>query len=202
MNQGEVQQRERLSAIFRDMSTQELTRRVSQRKITPLAHELATLELQNRLQQPVQAPTTGSTFLDDPRNALFACSMAALVALAFVWLVFEPSMAFMATLVALPIIVAPFAKQFPRIGLALGIVVAALPVALVLEAWRKGDLSFQGGDYKPLGALVAWVVLFFVVVFCWSVAALLIQSALHRGSWADFERKLDQISANQSDTLK
>ncbi|WP_428001331.1 hypothetical protein [Acidovorax sp.] len=57
------------------------------------------------------------------------------------------------------------------------------------------------GDYKPLGALLAWGALVVAFGLCWSLASLLIFGSRHKGSWGDLHTELEAMRKERADAI-
>lgn len=192
-----------LAATFRKMPTDELQRRVASRQLAPVALELAELELQLRKQPPADANDPprpdGAVFFSDARRDAIAVAIATLLALGAAWQILSPGHFFLTLLATGPLVLATLGKIFPRLGTALGLCAAALPFALGFWMWHRGEMVAKGGDYQVLGPFFAWIGLIVASVICWAIAAGLLMGAGHRGSWLDFNRKLQASTSRAID---
>jgi hypothetical protein len=190
-----------LAALYRRTPTDELARRIAEGSLVPAAQEAAAAELDARLDHgvaplpppdPAQAGARG-------RVMLVAVLLAACMVVG--WFVLPDGLALLLPVIALPAIAAPIGKQFPRIGVVLAVLFAVLPFALGVWGWQQGALRYEGGDFKPLGALIAWAVLIFMSLLSWAIAGSLVFGSRDRGSWSAFDRKLARIREEQAEGI-
>lgn len=195
--------RRSLAALYRAMPSSELKRRLRVGGLAAPAQQAAEAELQRR-SSPGAADSEPPPSPDDDggQAALIRAAVGVVVTGAVAWFVVSPAMAAFVPVLVLPWLLAPAAKAVPRLGLVLGSLLAVLPLALLTWAWMGGHLAWRSGDYKPLGTLLAWGVLIFTCVVCWSLASMLIWGARHRGSWRGMHRRLQKMREEQVDALK
>jgi hypothetical protein len=195
--------RRSLATLYRTMRTDELKRRLRAGGLAAPARLAAEAELQRRRSPDAadMAPTPAPDE-DGGRAALFRAAAGVVASGVLALCVVSPKMAVFVPVLVLPWILAPAAKAFPRIGLVVGMLFAALPLVLLAWAWTAGQLKMKGGDFNALGALLAWVVLIFAFLVCWSIASMLIFGSRHRGSWRGLHRKLQEMREEQVDALK
>ncbi|MFG6414272.1 hypothetical protein ACG02S_10205 [Roseateles sp. DC23W] len=195
--------RRSLEALYRAMPTSELKRRLRAGGLAAPARQAAEAELQRRSSPGASdvepMPSSGD---DGGRAGIVRAVVGVVAAGALAWFVVSPEMAMFVPVLVLPWLLAPAAKAFPRLGLVIGSLLVLLPLALLAWAWMGGHLAWRSGDYRPLGTLLAWGVLIFAFLVCWSLASMLIWGARHRGSWRGMHRRLQKMREEQVDALK
>lgn len=200
---ADEKKRRSLATLYRTMPTDELKRRLRAGGLAAPARLAAETELQRR-SNPDAADMAPAPAPDDDggQAALFRSAAGVVASGALALCVVSPKLAAFLPVLVLPWILAPGAKAFPRTGLVVGMLFAVLPLVLLAWGWTTGELKMKGGDFNALGALLAWGVLIFAFLVCWSIASTLIFGARYRGSWRGLHRKLQKMREEQIDTLK
>jgi len=90
-------------------------------------------------------------------------------------------------------------KAFPMFGMTVGVLLTASPLFLGAYMWHAGALAWRGGDFRPLGTLIAWGFLIFASGLAIALGAAFIRGARHNGSWAQLEADID---IERSDALR
>lgn len=193
--------RHSLAALYQQMPMEALERRIAGGQLAAPAQAIAQEVLNSRLEHGDAAPEPASAAQGAPRGSVWGTAMLLAMGAAFSWLVLPGHLAALVTLVAVCWVVPALGKAFPRIGLALGIFCALVPVGLSLWAWRTEALVMRGGDYKPLGALLAWLALIIAFALFWSLASLLIFGSRHKGSWGDLHDELETMRDEQTEAI-
>ncbi|MBQ0957811.1 hypothetical protein KAK06_02465 [Ideonella sp. 4Y11] len=191
-----------LETLYRQASTAQLQRRLSDPDLLPQAREVAQAELQRRNQARQSAAVAAQAGRSrSPRNELLMVAAGAAVLLLVLWFVMPAEGFFLFLAVMLPTVLAPLGKLYPAWGKALAGVLLAAPVMLGVWLWRRGELAWQGGDYRPLGTLISWGVLLAVWALCWALGGSVLKGALHRGSWDALADELDRERSRNLEDL-
>ncbi|WP_133066306.1 hypothetical protein [Acidovorax kalamii] len=192
-----------LAALYHRMPIEELEDRIAKGMLAAPTMAIAQEVLNSRLEHvdPAPEPTSSSNRGGD-QGSVVGTAMLKILAAGLSWLVLPEHMAALVTMVAVCWVVAGLGKALPRLGLTIGIVFAIVPVGLLLWAWQTGALVMRGGDYKPLGAMLTWLVLVVAFGLFWSLASLLIFGSRHKGSWRHLHGELDNVSDEQADTVR
>ena len=191
-----------LAALYHRMPIEELEDRIAKGMLAAPTMAIAQEVLNSRLDRGDAAPEpTSSSNSGGGQGSVVGTAMLKILAAGLSWLVLPGHMAALVTMVAVCWVVAGLGKALPRLGLTIGIVFAIVPVGLLLWAWQTGALAMRGGDHKPLGALLTWLVLVVAFGLFWSLASLLIFGSRHKGSWGDLHGQLDNVSDDRPETV-
>lgn len=192
--------RRSLAALYSRMSLDELERRIAEGRLAAPMQAVAQEVFDHRVEHGDIAPGSASHH-DGEQGSILGTGMLLVAGAGLSWVVLPAHLAALVAMVAVCWAVPALGKGFPRLGLALGIMFALLPVGLSFWAWRSGALVMKGGDYKPLEAMLAWLVLGVVFLLFWSLASLLIFGSRHNGSWGDLHDHLKTVRDAQREAF-
>lgn len=189
-----------LAAVYLNMPTDEIKRRIAEGSLIPLAREVAESELEKRANPPTEEPErTGNIDADQGEAAIFF-AVAGLIGLAIGWFLMPNEYFFLMLAILIPSIAIPFGKRFPRVGLAVGGVFVVLPVAFSAWLWNRGDLDFA--HKEVIEVIIVSVILLFLFSFSWGIGASLIYGANFRGSWSELNRDIQKRRDGAMSSLK
>lgn len=172
-----------LASFYAALSTAEIERRIARGGLTDLALTAARDELAAR--RAGRMPEAPATPVAPPSDhvLLLAGSAAAVVACVMLYLMAPAHVFLLATTVVMPIVATVLGKAMPKVGLVLGVALVATPLWLGGLMASAGALTFQQGDYKPLGALISYVLLVIGSLLGIACGSSLLRGASHHGSW-------------------
>jgi hypothetical protein len=190
-----VTKQQSLIETYRKMATSDIESRIESGQLTMLARLIADNELAQRKANPQTDQPVPSA--DKPRwqVALSILGGALLMGGMAYWLM--SSELFMLIAFSLVIGVAMVVgKAFPTFGMAVGVLLTASPLILGTCLWHDGALAWKGGDYRPLGTLIAWGFLMFASMLAIALGMAFIRGARHKGSWAQLEADINAEREN------
>lgn len=191
-----------LAALYHGMSLAELERRIGEGQLAAPTRAIAQEVMRTRLEQGDRMHESASAKQrGGNQGSVVGTALLKILAACLSWVVLPGHMAGLVTMVAACWVVAGLGKALPRVGLVVGVVLALVPMGLLLWAWRTGALVMRGGDYKPLEAILTWVVLVIAFGLFWSLASMLIFGSRHKGSWVDLHDDLEKFSDEQTDAI-
>ncbi|MET1078942.1 MAG: hypothetical protein ABWY06_13090 [Pseudomonas sp.] len=184
-----------LLKLYQAMPTADIERRVEVGQLTPQAQVIAQQVLQARATAEVATPVVARE-RPAPRRKHTATIIGSLIASSLVAVgltyLLDPQHLAITVCVALAIAATIVGKLWPRLGLVLGWGLCLTPVWLGGFLWYAGALTMKHGDFKPLEAIIAWIMLIIFSVLGWAFGATLRYGARHTGSWEQLEQELGE----------
>jgi hypothetical protein len=193
-----LEEQQSLIKRYRKMATADIVSRIHSGKLSLHERLVADDELAQRQAHP-QTERPAPSYGNPPwQVALTVFGGALLMGGMAYWIMSSEFFALIA--LALIISIATLiGKAFPKFGMTVGVLLAASPLFLGAYMWHVGALAWHGGDFRPLGTLIAWGFLIFASGLAIALGAAFIRGARHKGSWAQLEA---DIHAERSDALQ
>ncbi|MBS1143777.1 MAG: hypothetical protein H6R14_1183 [Proteobacteria bacterium] len=192
-------QEQTLTESYKAKPTHEIESRLQSGELTMLEKLVADAELADRKNRPRTEPVVAGK--GDTRTgkqvALGIIGGSLLIGATAYWLMSSE----LFTLITFSLLIGVamvLGKAFPGFGMSVGALLTASPVLLGAYLWHDGALTPKGGDYRPLGALIAWGFLLFAAIIAISLGSALIRGARHEGSWGKLE---DDITREREKAL-
>ncbi|MCR5883823.1 hypothetical protein LRS03_13540 [Rhizobacter sp. J219] len=184
-----------LAVLYREMSTDEIERRLAHADLVDVARRLAADELTRRR---TAAPETATSFFvpdvepaprDGARIAKLFVGIAVFAAAA--WVLLPKELAGLLIVgVSLPAFAVLIGKLAPGPSPIIGFILLATPLWLGALMWHSGDLAWRSGDYRPLWSLIMWAALIVGSLMGMCFGSSLMFGARHEESWKDIEQEL------------
>lgn len=196
-----------LTALYREMPTSEIERRLTDPDIADLARSVAAEELVRREAEPALATLSTAERHRDTRPsdglriAMFVAGIAVFSALA--WMLLRKELAGLLILgISLPAAAALIGKAVPGPAQIVGWILLATPLWLGATMWYRGELAWKSGDFRPLETIIMWGLLGVLSLVGMGVGGSLVAGARHKGTWEDLTDELEQEKKDAVDTAR
>lgn len=191
-----IEKEQLLIATYKAMPTTEIQRRLNSGQLTRVAAALARAELESRSSQEVNKPSAtpdessrtcpsqkGANFTPTPLKIIAFLLIGGLICCLIGYLLQSGGGVFMAIFfIVLPGIATVIGKSFPIFGFIVGWVLVSVPVWLGVYLWHSGAFVVKHGDFRPLGAILAYFFYFIVSAIAVTLGGGFIRGAKHQGN--------------------
>ena len=175
-----------LAALYRRMERAEIEQRLARGDLTEIAASTARAELAQRDQAAAAALARPAW-----RVGLGIVAGSFITGGLAYWIM--PKEIFWLIAVSLlPGLAMVIGKTLPILSHFAGSILVATPLWLGFWMHHSGALKWQGGDYRPLGTLIAWGALIALSFFGIVVGSNLLRGARHTGSWQELEEEIEE----------
>lgn len=195
-----------LIAAFKAMPVSEIQRRLDSGGLVPIAEKIARAEIASRAANNSEEPgvldgqDSDQTTIEPNRDVtpLQLLMGYMVMGVCIYWLMSSEMFFLVLGTIVLPGAAAVIGKCFPILSLVVGWVLSTTFFWLGLILFQTGAFTPKGADFQPLGAVLAFVMYFFVSALATSVGAGMLKGAKHEGSWSDL---LDELDAERKETV-
>lgn len=165
-----------LAKVFHTMASDEIERRLASGQLTDIARSMATKELESRANSKATSILNDDASSKSAKQAFGPVLIVGALAIALIWWL-APGILPLALIAAALICASAVGKAFPTFGRLLGWPFVLTPVWLTYWMWSQGALTMRGGDFNPLGAIIAYIALFIFSAIGIAIGTSLLQGA-------------------------